>query len=94
MPLLFEAFIYLLIGAVSASLTTDYYQKLISQETAKSLTYELPKKNEEFRSGFESNEINGRKQSQFATILLFVFRLWYIRRGHSRSGNSWVYSSY
>ncbi|KAJ3657993.1 hypothetical protein Zmor_009762 [Zophobas morio] len=58
MPLLFEAFIYLLIGAVSASLTTDYYQKLISQETAKSLTYELPKKNEEFRSGFESNEIN------------------------------------
>ncbi|KAJ3657987.1 hypothetical protein Zmor_009757 [Zophobas morio] len=42
----------------SASLTTDYYEQLISQESAKALTYKLPKTNEEFRTGFESNETN------------------------------------
>ncbi|KAJ3657989.1 hypothetical protein Zmor_009759 [Zophobas morio] len=58
MALLFEALFCLIVAAVSASLTSDYYQQLISQETAKALTYELPKKNEEFRTGFESDEIN------------------------------------
>ncbi|XP_063922039.1 glucose dehydrogenase [FAD, quinone]-like [Zophobas morio] len=58
MPLLFEVFFFFIVGAVSASLTSDYYQQLIAQETAKSLTYELPKKNEEFKTGYESNAIN------------------------------------
>ncbi|KAJ3657991.1 hypothetical protein Zmor_009761 [Zophobas morio] len=58
MALLLEALFCLIVAAVSASLTSDYYQQLISQETAKALTYELPKKNEEFRTGFESDEIN------------------------------------
>ena len=76
MALLFEALFCLIVAAVSASLTSDYYQQLISQETAKALTYELPKKNEEFRTGFESDEINDRKRSQFATISFSGFRLW------------------
>ena len=62
MPLLFEVFFFFIVGAVSASLTTDYYQQLIAQETAKSLTYELPKKNEEFKTGYESTAINVKKK--------------------------------
>ena len=60
MPLLF-IFSFFIVGTVSASLTTDYYQQLIAQETAKSLTYELPKKNEEFKTGYESTAVNGKR---------------------------------
>ncbi|KAJ3657994.1 hypothetical protein Zmor_009763 [Zophobas morio] len=58
MPLLLGAYFFLLLSLVSASLTTEYYKQLISQESAKALLYQLPKKNEEFRTGFESNAIN------------------------------------
>ena len=77
MPLLLGAYFFLLLSLVSASLTTEYYKQLISQESAKALLYQLPKKNEEFRTGFESNAINGKETSNLTTTYFIpVFRLW------------------
>ena len=57
---------------ISCSITTQYYQRLINQQTTEALGYKLPTNNNEFKQGIESENIQG-KQIQEMQLILFVF---------------------
>ncbi|XP_063906682.1 oxygen-dependent choline dehydrogenase-like [Zophobas morio] len=65
---LFTVIIYLLLNVVNSSITTTYYKRLIDRRIREAMTYKLPKNNEQFRKGIESNDIQNYGEYDFVIV--------------------------
>ncbi|XP_063915935.1 glucose dehydrogenase [FAD, quinone]-like [Zophobas morio] len=65
---LFIMIIYLLLNVVNCSITTTYYKQLIDQRTREARTYKIPKNNEQFRKGIESDDMQNYGEYDFVVV--------------------------